>query len=293
MGLTGLESLDEFVEHNRRNYRSLLGRAGRRPGRSHARRMNHAERCNYQYIVMEVEEKVTEIARDRSSRRSTPRTSWRAAISIPAATAWSRTARFSRTPAYCCRKPNAGGRVVVLPTGHGHRRRAKSPASAALSAWSPPTGRSCVSSWPPGSGRRAGCRRGCLMRVLVFPGGTEIGLEIWAALRDCKDVELAAAGLEVASHAPYVYPSFHVLPGVYEKGWLADLNCLVEERQIDYIYPAHDDVIFALASHAHESARARRDVPAETCRITRYKSRTYEALRGALPLPRIYCDPPR
>jgi hypothetical protein len=35
------------------------------------------------------------------------------------------------------------------------------------------------------------------MRVLVFPGETEIGLEIRSALRNCKDVQLVGGGLGV------------------------------------------------------------------------------------------------
>ncbi len=126
------------------------------------------------------------------------------------------------------------------------------------------------------------------MRVLVFPGGTEIGLEIWAALRDCKDVELVAAGMEAASHAPYVFAESFGLPGVHERDWLAELNRLIETSRIDYIYPAHDEVILALANHAHQVAAPVIMSPPETCRITRYKSKTYAALRGALPLPRVY-----
>jgi hypothetical protein len=126
------------------------------------------------------------------------------------------------------------------------------------------------------------------MRVLVFPGATEIGLEIWSALRDCNDVELTAAGMEVASHAPYVFSEVHTLPAVHEKGWIAELNRLIETARIDYIYPAHDEVILALANHAREIAAPIVMSPPDTCRITRYKSKTYAALRGALPLPRVY-----
>jgi len=129
------------------------------------------------------------------------------------------------------------------------------------------------------------------MRVLVFPGGTEIGLEIWSALRDCKDVELVSAGVEQFSHAPYVYSEFYKLPGVYEEGWIPELNRLIEKLHIDYIYPAHDDVILALAEHASGISAAAVMSPPDTCRITRYKSKTYDALRGALPIPRIYSNP--
>jgi hypothetical protein len=129
------------------------------------------------------------------------------------------------------------------------------------------------------------------MRVLVFPGGTEIGQEIWSALRDCKDVELAAAGVESSTHAPFVFSEFHPLPGVHEQGWIAELNRLVEKLRIEYIYPAHDDVVLALANHAHEIHASLVISPPETCRITRFKSKTYEALRGTLPVPRVYLSP--
>ena len=63
MGLTGLESVDEFVETNRRNYhqyrQELSGILG-------VRLLEHdeAERCNYQYVVLEVEEQEVGLSRD-------------------------------------------------------------------------------------------------------------------------------------------------------------------------------------------------------------------------------------
>jgi dTDP-4-amino-4,6-dideoxygalactose transaminase len=64
MGLTGLESLDEFVEHNRRNYVCYWNGLAGVPG---VRMLpaDRSERCNFQYVVIEVEERVTEIARDQ------------------------------------------------------------------------------------------------------------------------------------------------------------------------------------------------------------------------------------
>ncbi len=52
-------------------------------------------------------------------------------------------------------------------------------------------------------------------RVLVFPGGTEIGLEVGRALASCKEVELFSAGLPNSApaichfrkHAGLVRPS--------------------------------------------------------------------------------------
>ena len=129
------------------------------------------------------------------------------------------------------------------------------------------------------------------MRVLVFPGGTEIGLEIWSALRDCKDVVLTSAGQDVPNHAPFVFSEYQILPAVTAEGWISPLNRLIAKAEIDYIYPAHDEVILALADRAPE-IRARLVMsPPDTCRITRFKSKTYAALRGAVPVPRIYSCP--
>ena len=63
MGLTGLESLDEFIVINRRNYAAY--RAGLRdiPG-IHLIVINDAERCNYQYVIVEVNEAEAGISRD-------------------------------------------------------------------------------------------------------------------------------------------------------------------------------------------------------------------------------------
>ena len=127
-------------------------------------------------------------------------------------------------------------------------------------------------------------------RVLVFPGGTEIGLGIWNALRHCKDVVLHSAAADVSNHAPYVFARHFILPGVHEPGWLAALNALVERLRIDYIFPAHDDLIAALAAEAPRVRARVVSSPPETCLVTRSKRLTYRALRGIVPVPNIYAD---
>lgn len=63
MGLTSLESLDEFITTNYANYKhyheELYGIPGITPVV-----YNESERCNYQYIVLEVDEEKTGISRD-------------------------------------------------------------------------------------------------------------------------------------------------------------------------------------------------------------------------------------
>ena len=127
-------------------------------------------------------------------------------------------------------------------------------------------------------------------RVLVFPAGTEIGLEILASLKDCKEVELFGAGEAACNHAQFSYPSYHVVPNIREANWLDALKRLCVELRIDYIFPAYDDVIVALSA-------ARDQIPAQiicppdwVCDVTRSKAQTYALLKDVVRVPALYAS---
>jgi len=64
MGLTSLESLDEFIDVNYRNYKHYQSDLEEVPGLSIIR-YDEKEKRNYQYIVVEVDEEVTRLTRDQ------------------------------------------------------------------------------------------------------------------------------------------------------------------------------------------------------------------------------------
>jgi dTDP-4-amino-4,6-dideoxygalactose transaminase len=64
MALTNLENMDEFVEANRQNYQAYIEGLDKIPGIRMLRYEDRAERCNYQYIVVEVDQRQTGISRD-------------------------------------------------------------------------------------------------------------------------------------------------------------------------------------------------------------------------------------
>lgn len=63
MGLTSLECMDSFIAANRRNHRAYDEALTRIPG-IRLLSYDERERCNYQYVVAEIEESVTGISRD-------------------------------------------------------------------------------------------------------------------------------------------------------------------------------------------------------------------------------------
>jgi dTDP-4-amino-4,6-dideoxygalactose transaminase len=64
MGLTLLESLDELVSVNRRNYKQYQRELAEIPG-VQLITYDETEKCNYQYIVLEIDETVTSVSRDQ------------------------------------------------------------------------------------------------------------------------------------------------------------------------------------------------------------------------------------
>lgn len=125
-------------------------------------------------------------------------------------------------------------------------------------------------------------------KVLVFPAGTEVGLEIYAALSACKEVKLFAAGQPLSNHAELLYETYHHIPDIHSENWLEQLIRLVEKLEIDYIFPAYDDVIVALSEN-REKIPATILVPSnDVCILTRSKKLTYEKLRSIVKTPKIF-----
>jgi carbamoyl-phosphate synthase large subunit len=125
-------------------------------------------------------------------------------------------------------------------------------------------------------------------KILVFPGGTESALEIWKALKNNKFFTLYSAGSNVSNHAPYVFLKHFIVPSVFEKEWIVSLNEIILREGIDYIYPAHDDVLQALAENA-DKIHTKVIMPDPfSVKICRSKLLTYKFFNKILPIPTIY-----
>lgn len=114
-------------------------------------------------------------------------------------------------------------------------------------------------------------------KVLVFPAGSEIGLEIHRSLKYSHHVELFGASSK-SDHASFVFDEDHYREGPFninEAGFLDRFNALLREWKIEFVYPTHDSVANYLA--AHQAALDARVVTstAETNEVARFKRQTY------------------
>jgi predicted ATP-grasp superfamily ATP-dependent carboligase len=126
--------------------------------------------------------------------------------------------------------------------------------------------------------------------VLVFPCGSEIGLEIYKSLSHSTHFNIFG-GSSTADHGEFVYENYiGDLPTVDSPTFTEELNSVIDKYDIDFVLPAHDSVVLRLAQ---EKAAGRLKcavitAAVETCEIARSKLKTYETFKDVIRTPKIY-----
>lgn len=126
-------------------------------------------------------------------------------------------------------------------------------------------------------------------KVLVFPCGTEIGLEIHRALCYCQHVTLYGGSSFTSTHGRFVYANYiEGLPHVDAADLIPAIRAVVAQHNIDYVFPAHDSAVVAFSEHETALGCGVIGSPAATCRLCRSKQGTYTALEGRVRTPRLF-----
>lgn len=124
--------------------------------------------------------------------------------------------------------------------------------------------------------------------ILVFPCGSEIGLEIHNSLKFVKNIQLYGAS-SVSDHGKFVYKNYiENVPNVTNEEFIKELNKIIESYKIDFIFPAHDSVVLKLAECQKQLAAEVITSPAKTCQICRSKQKTYDYFHGEDFIPKTY-----
>lgn len=127
-----------------------------------------------------------------------------------------------------------------------------------------------------------------MKNVLVFPCGSEIGLEINRALASSKHFAMFGAS-SVDDHGRFVYANY--IPGVPfidKPEFLSKINEVVRSHNIDFIVPAHDSAVLKMSENQNFIDATVVTSCASTCRVCRSKAATYEFFRELLATPRVY-----
>lgn len=124
--------------------------------------------------------------------------------------------------------------------------------------------------------------------ILVFPCGSEIGLEIYRSLKYSIHFKLFG-GASVEDHGRYVFENYiSGMPFVDDENFIDYLNSVIEKYKIDFIFPAHDSVVLKCAQNVNKIKCQVLTSCLDTCELTRSKLKTYTFFKDIIRVPKIF-----
>lgn len=124
--------------------------------------------------------------------------------------------------------------------------------------------------------------------ILVFPCGSEIGLEVHRSLRYSRHFNLIGAS-SVSDHGEFVYEKYiGTLPFVDDPEFPKELRKVVEAYKLDAIYPAMDSVAYELKKIEPQLGCIVLTSSLTTTEICLSKLKTYNLLEDTVPVPKVY-----
>ena len=127
-----------------------------------------------------------------------------------------------------------------------------------------------------------------MSKVLVFPCGSEIGLEIHNSLKWSTHIDLWG-GSSVHDHGKYVYKNYiGNIPYIEDNDFVAKINEVIIKNNFDLLFPAHDSVVLTLSENSINLRCKVVGSPHESCLVCRSKRITYDKLRSLLRVPKIH-----
>jgi hypothetical protein len=125
-------------------------------------------------------------------------------------------------------------------------------------------------------------------KVLVFPCGSEIGLEIAESFKFDKHFELIGVS-SIADHGKFIYENYiQIASSIQDKQCLHELKEIIDTHGCDLVYPTMDLVAHVLKSQEQYLGIPVVCSPIETSSICVSKRKTYASLYGKIPTPIVY-----
>lgn len=129
-----------------------------------------------------------------------------------------------------------------------------------------------------------------MIRILVFPCGSEIGLEVYRSLRYSRHIELVGAS-SISDHGRFVYKEYYdQVPFIDSPEFEDFFKRLIQENRIDAVYPTMDLVISTLTGIRDRLGCKVLGSPHETNMLALSKKETYRFFQSKINVPKAYVN---
>jgi len=126
------------------------------------------------------------------------------------------------------------------------------------------------------------------INILIFPCGSEIGLEIFESLKFLKNINIIG-GSSIDDHGKFVFKNYYKnFPFINKKNFIPFVKKFVKNKKIDFIYPCMDSVLFILKKYEKKIGCKVLTSDFKTTEICLSKEKTYLKLKNVIDVPKIY-----
>lgn len=124
-----------------------------------------------------------------------------------------------------------------------------------------------------------------MINILVFPCGSEIGIEVYNCLHQQKDINLIGAS-SVEDNGKFFFETYiGDIPFVNDKSFASIVQEIIQKYKIDFIYPTMDVAIKALKEIEPELNCKVLCSPMKTIDVISRKSSTYKFFKNLIRVP--------
>lgn len=114
------------------------------------------------------------------------------------------------------------------------------------------------------------------INVLIFAAGEINSVELHDSLSHNVNIELYGAS-SIDRHGSYIFKNYRCdLPMITDCSFIEEFNKLIDEWNIDLVFPNHDTIALFLAENQHRINAQIAVSPYETALICRDKKRIYD-----------------
>lgn len=129
------------------------------------------------------------------------------------------------------------------------------------------------------------------INILIYPCGSENGLEILLALKDIVNIKVFGVSGKI-DHGAFVFENYiSNAPYIDQPDFVERLNGIIETHDINFIFPTHDDIALELFKSQASLKAIVTGAGFEQAFICRSKRKTYDVFKFENFCPKVFDNP--
>lgn len=124
--------------------------------------------------------------------------------------------------------------------------------------------------------------------ILIYPCGADNAIEVYDSIRYSVHFNVYGANSHDSIADLYIENPIVHLPNISDENFIQKLNYVIDDYNIDLIFPTHDDIVYYFSQHLSDINTTIIGADRKINELSRYKKKTYAFFEEFYFTPRIF-----